>query len=160
MLPPSPAFVGSLLGTMKAGAVPLIGAPDDVDALARCVDATRPAAAIVHESRLQDVSRALAALPRERVVVVGAETHGHPSFVDAMRAQPSWLAPAPVAGDAPALRLWTVAGSHEIGHADLAQHVQGNAAERANERLTASPVAASVVQMLSAFSRGEPVALA
>lgn len=159
LLPPSPAFVGSLLGAMKAGAVPLVGAPEEADVLTRCIDATRPAAAIVHESRLRGASHALAALSRESVVVVGAETHGHPSFVEAMRTQPSWLAPGPTAADAPALRIWTGSGVEEISHADLAHRVQADAAETATAPLAASAVAASVVGMLRAFSRGEQAML-
>jgi hypothetical protein len=95
LLPGSPAFVAGLLGVMKAGAVPVVGAPhDDGDALAQCVAAIAPAAALVHQTYLGQASRGLAAIPHGGVVAVGANVDGYTSFVDAVRTQPSAFARA------------------------------------------------------------------
>ena len=153
LLPMSPALVGSLLGVMKAGAVPVVGAPTASDALERCVAATKPSAVIVHENRLPEAERALAAIPRDAVVVVGADVHGHKSFVHEMREQPSWLAAEDIGRDAPALGFWTGSGVDEISHAQLAAFVSGSGQLRGSGGAASGEIGA-VGAMLRVFSMG------
>jgi acyl-coenzyme A synthetase/AMP-(fatty) acid ligase len=157
-LPPSPALVGSLLGAMKAGFVPIIDVPADAEGLARCIAETKPVAAIVHEQRLPAAERALAPLPHEAVVVVGADVHGHRSFVHEMRDQPSWLPAANVRGDAPALRAWTGSAASAFRHADVTAWADETDAARANG--DAGEEARTVKAMLCAFAKGETATLA
>lgn len=159
LLPASPAFVGSLLGVMKAGAVPIVGAPLPAAALESCIAATKPSAAIVHENRLPDAERALAAIPHDAVVIVGADVHGYKSFVHEMRGQPSWFAAQAVGSDAPALRVWRGATADEMSHAELAACIGGSGDLRAAGD-TAGSEARAVSTMLRAFARGEEAALA
>ena len=157
-LPPSPAFVGSLLGAMKMGAVPMIGVPSDPENLARCVAVTRPVTAVVHENRLSEAEPALAPLAREAVVVVGAAVDGHRSFIDEMRAQPSWLPAADVRGDAPALGIWTGATAQTVSHADVAAWLEeADAARTGHDQ---GDPARAVSAMLRAFAKGEAAILA
>lgn len=156
LLPPSPALVASLLGAMKAGAVAVVGVPRDAATLGRCVATIRPAAAIVHESHLPDAGRALAGLPRENVIVVGSDAHGHRSFVDEMRTQPSWLAAQDVGPAAPALAVWTGSAITEVTHAELAAFVQGSGDLPA---MAADSPVTGLGAMLRALSRGEEIAL-
>jgi acyl-CoA synthetase (AMP-forming)/AMP-acid ligase II len=156
LLPESPAFVASLLGVMKAGAVPVIGAPlDDDGALAHCVAAIAPAAAIVHQAYLEQASTALAGIPHGAVVVVGTNVDGYTSFVDAVRTQPSWLSAVSVHGDDPALGIWKSAGLVTIGHAGMSEFIEGNA----NASGASSAGEARVAAMLRAFSSGEEAQL-
>ena len=157
-LPPSPALVGSLLGAMKAGFVPIIDVPADADGLARCIAETKPAAAIVHEKRLAAAEGALAPLPHEAVVVVGAEVHGHRSFVSEMRDQPSWLPAADVSEDAPALRAWTGAAANAFRHADVAAWAMDT--DEGQTDGDAGEEARTVKAMLRAFAKGETATLA
>jgi acyl-coenzyme A synthetase/AMP-(fatty) acid ligase len=120
LLPESPAFVAALLGAMKAGAVPVVGAPADDDALAGCVAAVKPAAAIVHEQTMSSVVRGLAALPRDAIVVAGQASDGYKSFAAEIRTQSSWLVAAPVGSDAPALGAWNGSSLVTASHADVA----------------------------------------
>ena len=64
LLPASPARVAGMLGAIKAGMVPVLGAP--AQALEHCIAIVKPAAAIVHEKYLQEAEAALAALPSRR----------------------------------------------------------------------------------------------
>ena len=157
-LPPSPALVGSLLGAMKAGFVPIIDVPADADGLARCIAETKPVAAIVHENRLPAAERALAQWPHEAVIVVGADVHGHRSFVNEMREQPSWLPATDVGEDAPALRAWTGAAANAFRHADVAAWAAETDESRANG--DAGEEARMVKAMLRAFAKGETATLA
>jgi acyl-coenzyme A synthetase/AMP-(fatty) acid ligase len=157
-LPLSPAFVGTLLGAIKMGAVPMVGVPSDAEDLARCVAATHPVTAIVHENRLSTAEPALTSLAREAVVVVGAAVHGHRSFVDEMRTQPSWLPAADVSPDAPALGLWTGANAQRFSHAEVAAWVDDADAARAGS--DAGGQARIAMAMLRAFAKGEAAILA
>jgi acyl-coenzyme A synthetase/AMP-(fatty) acid ligase len=157
-LPPSPAFVGSLLGAMKMGAVPMIGASSDPEDLARCVAATRPVTAVVHENRLSEAESALAPLARDAIVVVGAAVCGHRSFIDEMRTQPSWLPAADVRGDAPALGIWTGATAQIASHADVAAWLEeADATPTGHDQ---GDPARAVRAMLRAFAKGEAAILA
>jgi acyl-coenzyme A synthetase/AMP-(fatty) acid ligase len=155
LLPESPAFVASLLGAMKAGAVPVLCPEDDADDLARCIDASAPAAAIVHESRLAASEPALARISRDAIVVVGSDTHGYKGFVDSVRMQPSWLASERIAPDAPALGVWNGSSVEIMSHAGVGRFV--NEAAFAGETVAE---AARVAAMLRAFATGQTVALA
>jgi acyl-coenzyme A synthetase/AMP-(fatty) acid ligase len=158
LLPPSPALVASLLGVMKAGAVPVLGAPLEPSALEHGVAAIKPSAAIVHENHLPGAERALAKIPRKAVVIVGADEHGYKSFVQEMRGQSSWLAAQDISGDAPALGVWTGSGVDAISHAELAAFLQGSA--EVLPGAGASRETAAIGAMLRAFSRGEETTLA
>ena len=99
MLPPSPAYVATLLGAMKVGAVPVIGGKaGDV--------------AVVHEKLLGD---AALSLPKEKIIVVGQAPAGHPSFVDSMRSQPSSLSAEAVSPADAALAV----GDKVLTHGEL-----------------------------------------
>ena len=158
LLPASPARVASLLGVIKAGAVPVVGVPLDSRALEACVATARPSAAIVHENYLPVAEKALAALPRDAIVVVGADAHGYKSFLQELRGQASWLAAEDISGDAPALALWTASGVDTTSHAELAAFVRGNGQLRGGPGDVGSETAA-VGAMLQAFSRGEEATL-
>jgi acyl-coenzyme A synthetase/AMP-(fatty) acid ligase len=156
LLPESPAFVASLLGVMKAGAVPVVGAPlDDADALAHCIAAVAPAAVIVHQTYLEPAARSLAAIPHDAVVVVGTNGDGYKSFVDAVRTQPSWLSAAAVHGDDPALGLWNGAALVTISHAGISAFINADG----DIDGAPSPSQARLAAMLRAFSNGEEAQL-
>jgi 3-hydroxybenzoate/4-hydroxybenzoate---CoA ligase len=157
LLPESPAFVASLLGVIKAGAVPIVGASVlDAEALERCIAAATPVSAIVHQTHLERVEQALATLPKDVVVVVGSDTHGHKSFVDEVRAQPSWLSAEPVSEDAPALGIWAGSALATISHREVATFVAGTG-ELGN--VATSPEIVKIGAMLRAFSKGEEATL-
>jgi acyl-coenzyme A synthetase/AMP-(fatty) acid ligase len=160
LLPASPASVASLLGAIKAGAVPVLGAPLESGALETCVATVRPAAAIVHESCLADARKALAAVPHDAVVVAGADAHGYKSFVEAMRGQGSWLAAQEVGGDAPALAVWTESGLETMTHAELAAFLQGTGGLRGESKHGRGAEISVVGAMLRAFAQGDEATLA
>jgi acyl-coenzyme A synthetase/AMP-(fatty) acid ligase len=154
LLPGSPALVASLLGAVKSGAVPVLGAPaDDGGALQRCAAASTPAAAVVHQSCLASAADALAALAADTVIVVGNDVQGHKSFVDSIRGQSSWFAAEPIDGDAPAIAVWSGSSLRTISHAQLAAMLDGEGATDAEAGI------ASTVAMLRAFSHGEVATL-
>ena len=157
LLPGSPAMVATLLGAIKAGAVPIVGAPrEDTEALRRCVAASRPAAAVVHENVLAAAVPALAGIAKERVVVVGTNVPaGYRSFVDEIRALSSWLAAEPTAEDAPALSRWNGSALGTASHARLAAEIDG--ASQGEPLLGAGSQA--MAAMLRAFAAGEEATL-
>ncbi|MGQ0650940.1 MAG: AMP-binding protein [Betaproteobacteria bacterium] len=101
MMPPSPAYIATLIGALKIGATAIVEQRADV----------APALAVVHIDYLSKVR----GLPAEKVLVAGEAPEGYPSFLEAMRTQASSLAAEPVKPDAPAL---VVAGG-SLSHADL-----------------------------------------
>jgi acyl-coenzyme A synthetase/AMP-(fatty) acid ligase len=157
LIPGSPALVASLLGSMKSGAVPIVGVPlDDPESLRRCIDAASPAAAVVHQDCLGASAGALAGLPaQEAVIVVGKDTRGRKSFIDEIRGQSSWSAPEPVGGDAPAIGIWAGSALHVLSHAELFAAVAGP--EASQDPRTDS--IRSLTEMLRAFSKGETATL-
>lgn len=150
LVPPSPAWVATVLGTMKARAIAVLAPSTDARALARCVATVRPTAAIVHEARLSDALEALGAIDRQRVAVVGGNHDGFRSFVDELRTQPSWLAAEDVSADEAAVGLWTGEEVKHVTHAELADW-PGPA--------VAMPEAALLGEMVNAFRRGDAVEL-
>jgi len=157
LLPESPAFVASLLGVIKAGAVPVVGVRvHDAEALEHCFATVAPVAAIVHQTQLERAEKALAALPAEAVVVVGSEAHGHKSFVDEVRAQPSWLLAEPVSENAPALCIWTGSALATMSHGEVATFINGTG------QLGDAASSQEMVKlgaMLRAFAKGEEATL-
>lgn len=131
MLPQSPAYVATLIGAMKIGAVAVIGE-----------NAADVSIAVVHEKFLGQASKALQALPKEKVIVVGQAPEGHPSFVEAMRSQPSSLAAEAVsAGDAA-----LVVGEKALSHGEME-----GAMSKGDSRLgAAAPVLKALVAAESA----------
>ena len=115
MMPPSPAYIATLIGALKIGATAVVEQP-----------AGSPALAVVHADYLPRVS----GLPPEKVLVAGEVPEGHPSFLEAMRTQASSLAAETVKPDAPAL---VVAGK-SVSHAELDALLDGTGKE---ERLGA-----------------------
>ena len=99
LMPPSPGWVGCVIGAIKIGAVATL-APGGT-----------PKVAIVHASELGKAS----SLAKETVIVAGETPAGYASFVELMRAQPSSLAAAELTPQAPAL---SVAG-RELSHGEL-----------------------------------------
>jgi acyl-coenzyme A synthetase/AMP-(fatty) acid ligase len=155
LTPESPAFVASLLGAIKAGAVPIVGAKTESD-VERCIEDAAPGAVIVHESRLPLAGAALVRIPREAIVVVGNDAHGYTGFVDAVRAQASWMASAPIAADAPALALWNGRRLDVLSHADIGRLLGGAAPSSPDDVV---PEAARVPAMLRTFAAGDAVSL-
>lgn len=157
LLPGSPAMVATLLGAMKAGAMPIVGAPrEDAEALRRCVTACSPAAAVVHENDLPAAGPALAGIPQERVVVVGTTVPaGYRSFVDAIRSLSSWLAAGATAEDAPALSRWDGTSLRTASHAQLAAEIES--ATRGEPLLSGD--AQAMGAMLRAFAAGDEATL-
>jgi acyl-coenzyme A synthetase/AMP-(fatty) acid ligase len=158
LLPPSPARVAGVLGAIKAGAVPVLGVPAQAHALERFASAVKPAAAIVHETLLAGAQDALAAVPRDAVVVVGSDVRGHKSFINEVRGQASWLAAPDLRADAPALGIWTGTAVALTSHAELAAFVSGTGELRGID--DPSGDAAATGAMLRAFARGEEATLA
>lgn len=120
VLPESPAYVATLIGAMKIGAVPVAASA----ASPRLRDCS-PAIAVVHAKFLPEADLAL---PAGKVVVVGDAPAGHPSFLELMRAQSSSLAAESVSPDAPALALANgelVTLSHRELEAALASGTSG-----------------------------------
>jgi len=157
LLPGSPALVATLLGAIKAGAVPIVGAPrDDLEGLTRCVAASKPAAVVIHENCVAAAEAALAGIRREMIVVVGANVMpGYKSFVDEIRSLSSWLAADPVAEDAPALSRWLGSSLRTVSHAELAAEIETPSGHDPLLGGEAEPMAA----MLRAFSAGEEAEL-
>jgi acyl-coenzyme A synthetase/AMP-(fatty) acid ligase len=157
LLPESPAFVATLLGAIKAGAVPVVGAPvDDAAALARSVAMIEPVAAVVHHTCLGNVANAVAGIRNDALVIVGTDTHAYKSFVDEVRGQPSWLPAEPVTGEWPALGVWNGTSLDVISHADIDAFIRGNA-RIDNGAIT--PAASRLATMLNAFSNAEKAQL-
>lgn len=112
LMPPSPAYVGALIGAMKIGAVPALLDPGDA----------QPALALVHASELEKLG---GALPKDKLVVVGEAPPGYRSFVELMRAQPSSLATEAVSADAGALAAAGKQGPTILSHAQLQALLDG-----------------------------------
>ena len=148
-----------MLGAIKAGAVAVLGVPPQPQALERFASTVKPAAAIVHEKQLAGAEDAVAAVPRDAVVVVGSDVRGRKSFIDEVRGQASWLAAPDLRADAPALGIWTGTAVALTSHAELAAFVSGNGKLR-GIRDDPSGDAAATGAMLRAFARGEEATLA
>jgi acyl-coenzyme A synthetase/AMP-(fatty) acid ligase len=159
LLPASPARAAGVLGAIKAGAVPVLGALSQAQALEHCAATVKPAAAIVHEKQLPAAEAALAAVPRDAVVVVGSDVRGYKSFVDELRGQASWLAAPELRADAPALGIWTGAALALTSHAELAAFIHGIGDLRGSHD-DSSGDAAAAGAMLRAFALGEEATLA
>jgi acyl-coenzyme A synthetase/AMP-(fatty) acid ligase len=128
LLPESPAFLGSLIGAMKIGAVAMLpDKADDPACVTACIAANAPRLAIVHASFLAKLAPALAGLSEQKVIVVGEASGGHPSFVELMRAQSSSLAAEPMAPEAPGLILGP-AKPVTLSHKQLEQAIEGQGA--------------------------------
>jgi acyl-coenzyme A synthetase/AMP-(fatty) acid ligase len=157
LLPGSPALVASLLGAIKAGAVPIVGvARADAEAAQRCIDATEPAAAIVHKDDLPGLATALASLPAsDAVIVVGNNVQGRKSFVEEIRGQSSWSSPEPVGKDAPALGIWAGSALQVMTHGELAARVAGDGSKDDGHRRAIGPM----IEMLRAFAHGDTATL-
>lgn len=156
LIPGSPALVASLLGSIKSGTVPIVGVPlGDPEAAQRCVDATSPSAAVVHQDYLAASASALASIPADGVVVVGNDVQGHKSFIDEIRGQSSWSSPEPVGRDAPALGIWAGSSLQVMSHAELSAMMAGNGVNQEVHKETIERLA----EMLRAFSKGETATL-
>ena len=106
-MPPSPGWVGSVIGAMKIGAVPALGAR------------ATPKLAIVHAAELGKAG----SLAKENVVVAGDAPPGYKSFLELMRAQSSSLPATDLPAQAPALAV----ADRELSHAEL-ERLLGDAA--------------------------------
>lgn len=157
LIPGSPALVASLLGSIKSGAVPIVGVPlEDSEAVQRCVDAATPSAAIVHQDCLLAAAGALAGLQaREAVIVVGNDTQGRKSFIDEIRTQSSWSSPEPVGKDAPAWGIWAGSSLQVMSHAELGARVAGHDEGHHQHTEGIRPL----TEMLRAFAKGETATL-
>jgi acyl-coenzyme A synthetase/AMP-(fatty) acid ligase len=160
VLPPSPAFVATVLGAIKAGAMPVLGvAAGDPSALQACIAAVRPALVVLHQNDIARLEAALAALPAEAVIVVGGDGNDRKSFVEEMRGQSSWLAAEPAAGDAPALGLWNGASLRTLSHAGLATLIDAGGDAQGNAGVAISADASAAIALLRVFAKGEATTL-
>jgi len=161
VLPGSPAFVASLLGAMKAGAIPVLGAAaSNGPALAACISACTPSLVVIHQNDLDGARETLGrALPDGggRVIVVGGDGHAHKSFLDEMRSQSSWLAAEAVGGDSVALGAWTGASVLRFTHGELAALVDPQSDTPPDQTLPSQLTA--TLSMLRNFAQAEGAAL-
>ncbi len=106
LLPGSPAYLATMIGAMKIGAVPtIVSDAGDAAGVKACVEACKPVIAVVHQDYLTALEVALASLGAGKVLVVGQAAGGHPSFVEGVRSQPSSLAAESIAPDSPVLAI-------------------------------------------------------
>ena len=92
LLPQSPAYVATLIGAMKIGAVPVVAD--------KPAELSGASLAVIHQKFFAD---AQGAVPKEKVLIVGDAPEGYASFVDGVRSQASSLEAADLPMDAPAL---------------------------------------------------------
>jgi len=152
LVPSSPAFVATLLGAMKFGAVPVVvNGEVGATGLMECVAAVKPAVVVIHQNFLASLSGALAGLPAKSIIVVGADDGSHTSFVEAIRSQASWLSAEPVDGNAVALGWWTAPTERTLSHAQLATMLEGDGGDEAIE---------PTLTILRDFAKGETTNLA
>ncbi len=128
-MPPSPAYLGSLIGALKIGAVAALG------------QHPAPALALVHAVALAQ----FAPLGPEKLVVVGEVPQGYRSFVELMRAQASSLAAEALPAGAPAIAMPGKTLSHGETHALLEGQGDGGLGRTA--------------ELLRALARGETAKL-
>lgn len=117
-VPESPAYLATILGAMKVGAVPVVltGAIDRAT-LTRARAATDPVLVVIHQDKLPALD--LAAISANEVVVVGQETGAHASFLELVREEPSSLSGARMAAEAAALALFDGSSIQTVKHGDL-----------------------------------------
>ena len=135
VLPPSPAYLATIIGALKIGATAVVAQPEQVPATSGV------ALAVVHADHLAKAK----GLAPEKVLVVGEAPEGHPSFVEHMRTQPSSLAAEPVARDAPALVL----ANGSLSYAELEAMLDAAGADQRAGRL------AEVLRALAAARTAE-----
>ncbi|MDT5296604.1 MAG: hypothetical protein QOJ76_3484 [Acidobacteriota bacterium] len=122
-LPDCPEFVWTWFGANRAGGVitmvnPLLPADD----YGYYLEYTRARVAVIHESLLDNFTRAAAgARHLKNVLVVGEERGGFHSFEEVVNAQPDELPPADMSRDDIAIWLFT---SGSTGHPKGAVHLQ------------------------------------
>ena len=104
-MPPSPAYVGALIGALKIGAVAALG------------QHAAPAFALVHAGSLAQFER----LGPEKLVVVGEAPEGYRSFVEIMREQASSIAAEALPAAAPAI----VAPGKTLSHGEIEALIEG-----------------------------------
>ena len=123
VLPDCPEFVWTWFGANRVGAVitmvnPLLPADD----YRYYLEYTRARAAVIHESLLENFSRATeGARYLKNVLVVGRERGRFHSFAEVLSAQPDELTPADTHRDDPAIWLFT---SGSTGRPKGAVHLQ------------------------------------
>ena len=127
LLPPSPAFFGSLFGALKIGAAPVVleGAAESA-AIRTCLERATPMVAIVEQGRVREVESA-AGGHGVKIMVVGADSGSHPSFVEALREMPSSLAHEKVEDSALALVICSLDEVARVSHGELAAALSGEA---------------------------------
>jgi len=117
-VPESPAYVATILGAMKIGAVPavLTGAIDRA-ALTSARAATDPALVVIHQDKLPTLE--LGATSPNEVVVVGQDAGAYASFLELVREEPSSLSSARMEADAAALALFDGSSVQTVKHGEL-----------------------------------------
>ncbi len=123
VLPESPAYVGTVLGALKIGAVPVVmtGATN-AGALAKLRGTVKPAVLVIHQNNLAVLG---AGNDPEEAVVVGNDTGGYKSFVELVREEPSSLQAAKMAPDTAALAWFDGATMKTIPHRELIDAMEG-----------------------------------
>lgn len=130
VMPPSPAYVGSLIGALKIGAVTALG------------QHAAPALALVHAGALAQFEH----LSPEKLVVVGEAPEGYRSFVELMRSQASSLAAEALPTGAPAI----VAPGKTLSHGEIQALLEGQGDGGLGR----------TAELLRALARGETAKLA
>jgi acyl-coenzyme A synthetase/AMP-(fatty) acid ligase len=148
-LPESPAYVATMLGAMKIGAVPVIlSGTIDKGALSRARAAVDPALVVIH----QDKVAALDGTKPDAVVVVGQDVGAYMSFVELVREEPSSLSGARVEADAPALALFDGASLRVLK--------QGELVAALSQPPTSASGSERILDLLRALANGDEVLLA
>jgi acyl-coenzyme A synthetase/AMP-(fatty) acid ligase len=117
-VPESPAYVATILGAMKIGAVPVaFTAAIDRAALTGARTATNPAIVVIHQDYMSALE--LGGTSPNEVVVVGQNPGTYASFLDRVREEPSSLIGARMKTDAAALALFDGSAVQTVKHGEL-----------------------------------------
>ena len=122
-LPPSPAFLASVLGAMKIGAVPTIVAKAASRELGPCVEAADPVVVVVDQAQIDNAEAAQIA--QALLVVVGEDVGQNRSFVELIREAPSSLNAAHLDIEATAVAVFVDGHTTTLSHGELQAVVSG-----------------------------------
>jgi acyl-coenzyme A synthetase/AMP-(fatty) acid ligase len=115
-VPPSPACIASVLGTMKIGAVPVLVTRDAREKLVMIIGELDPPVIIAEAALATEIGSVAADRP---VIVVGGDAPAERSFVELLRSSPSSLPCATIEEGAWAMAVLTASGLRHATHADV-----------------------------------------
>jgi acyl-coenzyme A synthetase/AMP-(fatty) acid ligase len=147
-VPESPAYVSTILGAIKIGAVPVIlTAAIDAGTLAKARAAAEAALLIIHQNNVVLLG---SDAKSDEVVVVGNDVGAYKSFVDLVREEPSSLQAVRMPGDAAALAWFDGTSMKSIPHRELVATLA---------RKDASSTAPRILAQLHALAGGSEITL-